>query len=354
MGGSRAWLCGVVWLVGLLAVPVQALGQATDAISREVSVFNDLTPAFPLDTVSREITVFNDLAVTEAVDSVSREVAVLVFQQRVSSNLPAMALPVEAVLPGAVLPDQLALLNDLPPATVDPNAWQPVQRQDIDFGEAFECAAVPDPLGHGFVVADQYIPGVDEVTLDGCSSAWYRFEFFIPPTAFDLKLEIIANVDDQGVAWLNGRQLTGTMTVPPCVPFGGPTDPCYDEQDTGHDRTDAEGRAILTAPTAEVFAVEDPNAFVPGATNELVFSVAGDASFFDPTGVEFDGVLIYQRRPAGDINGDCTVDLNDLATLLSNFGLTGLGFEDGDTDLDGDVDLSDLSILLSTFGASCP
>ncbi len=94
-----------------LVLYASAYGQATDAISREVSVFNDLTPPFPLNAVSREVAVLNDLAVVEAVDSISREVAVLVFQQRVSSNLPAMALPVEAVMPGAVLPDQLSLLT---------------------------------------------------------------------------------------------------------------------------------------------------------------------------------------------------------------------------------------------------
>lgn len=59
---------------------------------------------------------------------------------------------------------------------------------------------------------------------------------------------------------------------------------------------------------------------------------------------------------AGDLNGDCVVNLTDLATLLANFGTgpvpptppTG-----GDTDGDGDVDLTDLARLLSQFGANC-
>lgn len=56
----------------------------------------------------------------------------------------------------------------------------------------------------------------------------------------------------------------------------------------------------------------------------------------------------------GDVNGDCGVDLSDLATLLSNFGLGAAARDDGDLDGDGDVDLSDLSELLANFGAGCP
>ncbi|MBI5866487.1 MAG: hypothetical protein HZB38_18615 [Planctomycetes bacterium] len=58
----------------------------------------------------------------------------------------------------------------------------------------------------------------------------------------------------------------------------------------------------------------------------------------------------------GDVNGDGVVDLADLATLLSHFGLGPVPpqtREDGDLDGDGDVDLSDLALLLSDFGTSC-
>ncbi len=55
-----------------------------------------------------------------------------------------------------------------------------------------------------------------------------------------------------------------------------------------------------------------------------------------------------------DFNGDGTVDLSDLATLLGNFGSTSATAADGDTDADGDVDLSDLAAVLSAFGTSCP
>lgn len=56
----------------------------------------------------------------------------------------------------------------------------------------------------------------------------------------------------------------------------------------------------------------------------------------------------------GDLNGDSSVDLNDLTTLLSNFGTpSGATPEQGDINGDGAVDLSDLTLLLSAFGTIC-
>jgi len=56
----------------------------------------------------------------------------------------------------------------------------------------------------------------------------------------------------------------------------------------------------------------------------------------------------------GDLNGDGAVSIEDLATLLSNFGtLQGATYEQGDLDGDGDVDISDLATILSVFGTIC-
>jgi Ca2+-binding EF-hand superfamily protein len=56
----------------------------------------------------------------------------------------------------------------------------------------------------------------------------------------------------------------------------------------------------------------------------------------------------------GDLNDDGQVNISDLATLLSNYGLTGgATYEQGDLDGDGDIDLSDLANLLSVYGAIC-
>ncbi len=57
----------------------------------------------------------------------------------------------------------------------------------------------------------------------------------------------------------------------------------------------------------------------------------------------------------GDVDGDATIGLSDLATLLANFGTaSGATSAMGDIDGDGDVDLSDLAGLLAVFGTPCP
>lgn len=64
--------------------------------------------------------------------------------------------------------------------------------------------------------------------------------------------------------------------------------------------------------------------------------------------------LVGQTTPCtGDLNGDGSIDISDLAQLLAHFGMAGASFEDGDSDGDGDVDISDLAALLSNFGTSC-
>jgi hypothetical protein len=56
----------------------------------------------------------------------------------------------------------------------------------------------------------------------------------------------------------------------------------------------------------------------------------------------------------GDLNGDDTVGLSDLAILLAHYGTpSGASYADGDLNGDGDVDLSDLATLLSNYGLSC-
>ena len=86
-------------------------------------------------------------------------------------------------------------------------------------------------------------------------------------------------------------------------------------------------------------------------------------SFYDPddiaTGVSEDlngNGIPDECEPdcPGDLNADGTIDLEDLATLLANYGMTsGATYENGDGDADGDVDLSDLSALLSVYGTVC-
>jgi hypothetical protein len=55
-----------------------------------------------------------------------------------------------------------------------------------------------------------------------------------------------------------------------------------------------------------------------------------------------------------DLDGDDSVDLDDLATLLAHYGMTsGATLADGDFDGDADVDLNDLTRLLAVYGLNC-
>lgn len=55
----------------------------------------------------------------------------------------------------------------------------------------------------------------------------------------------------------------------------------------------------------------------------------------------------------GDLNGDRTVDLNDLTILLGDFGCSGPSCA-ADLNASGSTDLNDLTMLLAYFGATCP
>ncbi len=56
----------------------------------------------------------------------------------------------------------------------------------------------------------------------------------------------------------------------------------------------------------------------------------------------------------GELTGDGTIDLADLALLLSNYGMPeGATYHDGDITGDGAVDLTDLSALLAVYGTTC-
>jgi hypothetical protein len=56
----------------------------------------------------------------------------------------------------------------------------------------------------------------------------------------------------------------------------------------------------------------------------------------------------------GDLDCDNDVNINDLADLLSNYGLTaGATYAQGDLDDDGDVELDDLGALLGVYGTGC-
>jgi hypothetical protein len=73
------------------------------------------------------------------------------------------------------------------------------------------------------------------------------------------------------------------------------------------------------------------------------------------TGGFWYGVSPADSACPGDTNDDDRVDLNDLLTVLGNFGAAVAGGPaDGDLDGSGTVDLNDLLQVLANFGNTCP
>lgn len=54
-----------------------------------------------------------------------------------------------------------------------------------------------------------------------------------------------------------------------------------------------------------------------------------------------------------DTNGDCKVDLSDLGTLLSHFGQSGANLPGDCASPTGTIDLGDLALMLSKYGLNC-
>ncbi len=223
---------------------------------------------------------------------------------------------------------------------VDPN--DTVRRhRDLHAPGSFDCSD-PNlvPLDEPFVSTLEFILGADEVTWDNCQGAWYRSTFDVPVTARNRVLSLRANVDDLGVAWLNGTRISSAV---------GPSD--LDDFLDGEvaDRVDGAGLPLLNWPTPDVVIVCADSLFVAGE-NTLVFGVIGDASPLEPTGIEFEAGFSFDL--GADVDLDGSVNITDLAVVLANFGTTGAGRSEGDTDLDTDVDLTDLGRVLADFGES--
>ena len=225
--------------------------------------------------------------------------------------------------------EQLAEINSAPTIV---NFLQVNRHSDFHSPASFDCNNPPaPPLELPYVSTNNFLDGADEITLDNCSSAWYRFTFELPPNFTNAILNGSANVDDVAVLYLNGNRISASVLA----------------SDLGEDRT-LEGQQVLSWPTTDAFSCDDNDCFQPGV-NELVFGVHGDLSDFEPTGLEFVASVKFDRE-LGDVNQDGVVNFLDIAPFITIL-TTGGFLAEADTNQDGVVNFLDISPFITLLSS---
>ncbi|MDQ7014276.1 MAG: LamG-like jellyroll fold domain-containing protein [Planctomycetota bacterium] len=228
------------------------------------------------------------------------------------------------------LEDQIAQVN----AGSNQSFWAPIVNRHADFHErdSFLCTAAQDL---SFVDSETYLTGADEVTRHNCESAFYRFDFYMPPMYLDAQVYGVANLDDMGVVFMNGSAISPTIEQ-------------EDLDNFGTDRLDAAGRPVLGWPTADPLFASDHDLFVPGK-NEFLVAVASDVSEFEPAGMEFIVVVAYDCL--ADWNADGEHDTVDFTEFLNAWAS---GDPGADVNLDGSVNTKDFILWLNIWSFGCP
>jgi hypothetical protein len=104
-------------------------------------------------------------------------------------------------------------------------------------------------------------------------------------------------------------------------------------------------------PGGEPFAFTMDDLDLEGETLEL--TIADYSSY--GSYMMLSEVEIYGGACLGDLDGDGTIGLGDLAILLAHYPTdSGAQPDEGDLDGDGDIDLADLAVLLSIYETDCP
>ena len=101
-------------------------------------------------------------------------------------------------------------------------------------------------------------------------------------------------------------------------------------------------------------ATQDVQPIVEGLRTPSGVAISPDGTLV--FGDSEDGI-VYRLRDVGclyDLDGDGQIGLGDLAILLSNYGESGMTYDDGDFTGDGYVGLDDLAALLGEYGTDCP
>lgn len=238
--------------------------------------------------------------------------------------------PGQVRLAAGLIHEQLGQLNAGPPTL----GWADIanRHQDMHVRDAFECG---EHLDKSFVDSDSYLDGADEVTLDNCGSAFYRFGFTLPALVRNAAVYGVANADDLGRAYVGDRPVSPALTM-------------QDVTDLGADRT-VEGHPVLGWPSADPFFAEQGLDEAAAGDSSITIGVCGDASEFEPTGVEFQAVIQYDCL--ADWNADGGIDTSDVLAYQNAW-----SDADPETDLnaDGAVNTSDILLWLNLWVARCP
>ena len=177
-----------------------------------------------------------------------------------------------------------------------------------------------------------YIDGGLEISASG-SGSWQEYLTTLPEGSHELKWEYVkdysvSNYSD--TVWIDDLTVTSDNTV----------------------WTDI---IALTAPGASSTPWTPSAESVDCKVRVRTSDGAGGYGVWDESDAVF--TVVAGAALAGDVDGDCDVDISDLALLLSSYGAC-LGDPQyvAAADLTGDdcVGLSDLSELLSHYGETCP
>jgi len=106
-----------------------------------------------------------------------------------------------------------------------------------------------------------------------------------------------------------------------------------------------DGAGFSLSPSA--LATTDTGLFVGGAFEAVGNSTAPGAG--SSVGIS-EWTISCDTSCPGDLDGNQSVDLDDLNLVLTNFGQS---TSNGDADGNGSVDLDDLNIVLTNFGTNC-
>lgn len=244
---------------------------------------------------------------------------------RLSSSDPALVRPITGSID-----QQLATINAGPPS----GGWQELihRHQDLHQRDSFPCG---ENLDRPYVDSTAYLDGHDEITLDNCSSAFYRVEFDMPPLFRRPTVIGTANADDLAVAFMNQRPLSLLVTE-------------QDVTNLGADRVHTRHR-LLGWPTPDpIFEDEVPNIVRPGR-NSLNFGVCSDASEFEPAGLEFD--VIVQYECLADWNVDGAKDTTDFTAFLNDWNARE---PESDLNADGAINTQDVLAFINVWVFGCP